>query len=107
MGGGILISSLHAQRNDVANYTCWICLAGMVAADGVPSSDVREENEAAKALSLHGVNTELKEGSVVKFCFQLRLCWRKGRWEARCVMEASSAAEGSLSCNQETKPSVV
>lgn len=55
VGGGILLSILHTQRSDAANYICpvliysSVCLS-VVAVDGVPSSDVREEGEAAKAL---------------------------------------------------------
>lgn len=53
VGGGILLSILHTQRDAAANYICPVlmypaaCLS-MVAADGVPSSDVREEGEAAE-----------------------------------------------------------
>lgn len=67
VGGGILLSILHTQRKDAANYICPVlmypsaCLS-MVAADGVPSSGLREEGEAVTAFFSPWYEPQAEEG---------------------------------------------
>lgn len=108
VGGGILLSILHTQRDAAANYICPVlmcpaaCLS-MVAADGVPSSDVREEGEEAEPFFSPWCEPQAGEG----WCCGVPL-------SALVVLEgrtgvplgSSSRSEGSLNCNQEMKPTV-
>lgn len=96
------LSSLHAQRNDAANYTCPSVCLSVVAADGSPSSAVRGEGRQPRLYSLHGVTTELRKGAAVKFCFPLWLYWRKGRGRDGCH-GSQWRVRGSPSCSRGNK----
>lgn len=108
VGGGILLSILHTQRDAAANYICPVlmypaaCLS-MVAADGVPSSDVKEGGQAAEPLFSPWCEPQAGEGWCCGVPLSALVVLEGG---LGCPLEASSRAEGSLNCNQEMKPMV-
>lgn len=73
-GCAVLVSILHTQRNDAANYICpvWVCPCIPGTATGVLSSDGKGAGSALSAAF-----TEPSKGAAAELLFPF-CCWRRG-----------------------------